>query len=101
MKAVLILLGLAVMVAARPDIDLDLEDFHHEQDIAEDTSVTGSYRWTSPEGVEYYVKYVADEDGFRILESNAVPATADGVSADGSQGSFISIEDLDDFFDDK
>lgn len=41
---VLVLLGLVVMVAARPDSIVSLEDFHHEQDIAEDTSVTGSYR---------------------------------------------------------
>ena len=52
--------------------------------------------WKSPEGQEFFVKYVADDDGFRIVESNAVPVSAGGVRADGSQGSFISLEDLDD-----
>ncbi|XP_071534851.1 uncharacterized protein [Panulirus ornatus] len=95
---VLVLLCLAALVAARPDsvIDIDLDDIHHDLDIADDTSVTGTYSWTSPEGVEYYIKYVADDDGYRVLESNAVPASADGMKADGAQGSFVSLEDLDD-----
>lgn len=48
--------------------------------------------WTSPEGEQYFVKYIADDDGFRILESNAVPAVGD-VRADGNQGSFFSSEE--------
>nr|XP_045597213.1 uncharacterized protein LOC123757534 [Procambarus clarkii] len=91
---VLVLLGVVALVAARPDVDLD--DSHQVQDIDDDNTITGSYRWTSPEGVEYFVKYIADEDGYRVLESNAVPATADGVRADGAQGSFVSSEDDDD-----
>ncbi|XP_045597524.1 cuticle protein 16.8 [Procambarus clarkii] len=95
---VLVLLGLAALVAARPDtvLDLDLDDIHHDQDLDDDTTFTGTYRWTSPEGVEHFVKYIADEDGYRVLESNAVPATADGVAANGAQGSFSSSEEFDD-----
>ncbi|XP_063883618.1 trigger factor-like [Scylla paramamosain] len=54
----------------------------------------------SPEGVEYFVNYVADEDGFRILESNAVPVSSAGVKADGSQGAFHSDELDDDLYED-
>ncbi|XP_050702002.1 larval cuticle protein 2-like [Eriocheir sinensis] len=96
--AVVTLLALAAVVAARPDkvMDIDLEDIHHDLDIADDTSVTGTYSWTSPEGESYFVKYVADEDGYRVVESNVVPASVDGVRADGAQGSFVSVEDVDD-----
>ncbi|XP_071534577.1 uncharacterized protein [Panulirus ornatus] len=91
------LLSLAALVAARPDsiLDLDLDDIHHNQAIDDDTTVTGTYSWTSPEGVEYFVKYVADASGFRVLDSNAVPTSAKGVRADGSQGSFFSSEEFD------
>ncbi|XP_045597523.1 uncharacterized protein [Procambarus clarkii] len=92
---VLVLLGVVALVAARPDTLLDLDDIRHDLDIADDTSVTGSYSWKSPEGVEYFVKYIADEDGYRVVESNAVPVTADGVKADGAQGSFVSSEEFD------
>ncbi|XP_045597218.2 cuticle protein 16.8 [Procambarus clarkii] len=93
---VLVFLGLVAMVAARPDFDFSAEDSHQVQDIDDDNTITGSYSWTSPEGVKYFVKYIADENGFRVLESNAVPATASGVKADGRQGSFVSSEEHDD-----
>ncbi|XP_066956100.1 uncharacterized protein [Macrobrachium rosenbergii] len=93
-----VVLAMVAMVYARPDsvLDIDLEDILMDQDIAEDSTVTGSYTWTDPEGNQHFVKYVADDDGFRVLESNVVPATADGVRANGEQGSFVSLEDLDD-----
>nr|XP_027213685.1 uncharacterized protein LOC113806719 [Penaeus vannamei] len=89
----LVLLGLAPSPPARPEnvLDLDLDDLHHDQDV-DDQVVTGTYSWTSPEGDQYFVKYIADDDGFRILESNAVPAVGD-VRADGNQGSFFSSEE--------
>ncbi|KAK8720880.1 hypothetical protein OTU49_013037, partial [Cherax quadricarinatus] len=93
---VVVLLGLVALVVARPDTLLDLDDIQHDQSIDDDTVFTGSYSWTSPEGVKYFVKYIADDDGYRVLESNAVPATADGVSANGAQGSFRSSEEFDD-----
>ncbi|XP_071534859.1 uncharacterized protein [Panulirus ornatus] len=98
MKCTLIvLLGLAALVTARPDsiVDFDLDDLHQHQGI-EDSTITGSYTWTSPEGVEYFVKYIADDDGFRVLDTNAVPVSSAGVRADGTQGSFVSSEELDD-----
>ncbi|KAK3881734.1 hypothetical protein Pcinc_013848 [Petrolisthes cinctipes] len=108
--AVVLLLGLVALVAARPEsvLDMDLEDIHQDLDIDEDNVFHGEYRWTSPEGNEYFVKYVADEDGYRVLESNAVPITDGGVAANGAQGSFSSDsdedyddddDDDDDFFD--
>ena len=38
------------------------------------------------------MKYVADELGYRVIESNAVPETSDGVKADGNQGAFSGEE---------
>merc|ERR1712183_674594 len=92
----IVLLGLAAIAAARPDsvLSLELEDFHHDQDV-DDQVVTGTYSYTSPEGVEVFVTYIADEDGFRVVDSNAVPAS-NGVRADGQQGSFFSSEEHDD-----
>ncbi|XP_066956158.1 uncharacterized protein [Macrobrachium rosenbergii] len=96
--AVIVLLSMAALVLSRPDgvLDIDLGDILLSQEIAEDSSVTGSYTWTDPEGNQHFVKYVADDDGYRVLESNVVPATVDGVRANGEQGSFVSLEDLDD-----
>ncbi|KAG7170535.1 Cuticle protein 16.8-like 2 [Homarus americanus] len=93
----LLLLGLVALVAARPDnvLNFDFDDFGHNQSIDDDNTVTGSYSWTSPEGVEYFVKYIADDDGFRIVESNAVPVGAGGLKADGTQVSFRSSEEFD------
>uniref|UniRef100_A0A0P4VQ44 Uncharacterized protein n=1 Tax=Scylla olivacea TaxID=85551 RepID=A0A0P4VQ44_SCYOL len=98
---VLALLGLVALVAARPEnvFDLDLDDIHQDMDISDDTTITGTYRWRSPEGDEYFVRYIADEDGYRVLESNAVPVTADGTPANGAQGAFSSEEDDDSRFD--
>ncbi|XP_071534557.1 cuticle protein 16.8-like [Panulirus ornatus] len=103
----LVLLGLATLVAARPDsvVDISEEDIHQSMEVGDDNTMTGSFSWTSPEGTQYFVKYIADGNGFRILESNAVPATVQGVKADGTQGSFLSSEEFDDdddddFFDD-
>uniref|UniRef100_A0A0P4VW62 Uncharacterized protein n=1 Tax=Scylla olivacea TaxID=85551 RepID=A0A0P4VW62_SCYOL len=98
---VLALLGLVALVAARPDsvFDLDLDDIHQDMDISDGATITGTYRWRSPEGDEYFVRYIADEDGYRVLESNAVPVTADGTPANGAQGSFSSEEDDDSRFD--
>ncbi|XP_076028427.1 uncharacterized protein LOC143017523 [Oratosquilla oratoria] len=88
----------AALVACRPDgvLDLDLEDQHVEFDGDFVGSITGSYSFTDPDGNTHFVKWVADEDGYRVIESNAVPATLDGVQANGAQGSFVSLEDLED-----
>ena len=32
----------------------------------------GEYSWTAPDGSEYYVKYVADHLGYRVVDSNVV-----------------------------
>ncbi|XP_076028424.1 uncharacterized protein LOC143017519 [Oratosquilla oratoria] len=90
---VLLLLGLAAIAVCRPDtiINFELEDQAHElEGDAEERS--GTVSWTSPEGVNLYYKYVADEYGYRIVESNAVPVSGAGVRADGQQVSFDSYE---------
>lgn len=42
----LVLLGLVALVAARPDsvINLDLDDIHHDLDIDDAETFTGTYR---------------------------------------------------------
>ena len=54
------------------------------------TSVSFNPRWEDPLGNTHFVTYVADEDGYRVTDSDVVPATVAGVRADGSQVS-ISI----------
>nr|XP_027213689.1 cuticular protein 47Eg-like [Penaeus vannamei]XP_027213690.1 cuticular protein 47Eg-like [Penaeus vannamei] len=94
MKFAIVLLALVAVAAARPGsvFDIDFDDFHIDQDISNEV-VQGTYSWTSPEGEKFFIKYIADDDGYRIVESNAVPVT-NGVVADGNQGSFVSLEDL-------
>ncbi|XP_071534862.1 uncharacterized protein [Panulirus ornatus] len=93
---VVLLAMLATVVPAaghpRPLLDFDADDHYHEQEGQAGTAITGSYGWTSPEGYHFLVRYVADKDGYRVLESNAVPVNADGVYADGNHGSFTSLE---------
>ncbi|XP_076028420.1 larval cuticle protein 2-like [Oratosquilla oratoria] len=93
---VLLVLGLAAFAACRPDddivnINVSLEDQDHEAE-GDTEEWEGVYSWTSPEGLEFYIKYVADEDGYRVVESNAVPADGAGVRANGEQVSFASYE---------
>merc|ERR550519_2862216 len=97
MKCMLIVaLGLVAVAVARPDSVLDFEvdtetrdgsdvDHAHEQEGEAGHSVTGSYSWESPEGITFVVKYIADDKGYRVLESNAIPA-GNGFRADGNQG---------------
>ncbi|XP_068214682.1 cuticle protein CP575-like [Palaemon carinicauda] len=93
----LVLLGLVALAAARPDEVLDFEgdDAEHEQEGSPGNSVTGEYTWESPEGIEYVVRYIADDKGYRVLESNAVPS-AGGVMAGGEQADLEGDEDDDD-----
>ncbi|XP_069983787.1 uncharacterized protein [Penaeus vannamei] len=84
-----VLLAVVVLAAARPEIlYFEGEDHQHQQEGDAGEHVEGSYSWTSPEGEEFHVQYVADEDGYRVLESNAVPVNHDGMAADGNQGAF-------------
>ncbi|XP_066957089.1 cuticle protein 7-like [Macrobrachium rosenbergii] len=69
-------------------LDVEGDEHSHKQDGEAGDKVEGYYSWTSPEGEEFYVKYVADEDGYRVVDSNAVPVSHTGVKADGNQGSF-------------
>ncbi|XP_042872989.1 uncharacterized protein LOC122253765 [Penaeus japonicus] len=94
LQLLLVLVGLAALAYARPDVlDFEGDDHEHEQEGNPGSSVEGTYSWTSPEGQEFYVKYVADEDGYRVVESNALPLTHEGVAADGNQGSFDDEEE--------
>ncbi|XP_050702313.1 uncharacterized protein LOC126988295 [Eriocheir sinensis] len=68
-------LGLVVTAAARPDTIFDFEDddAEHEQKGVAGKAVTGEYKWESPEGLDFKVKYIADDRGYRVIEYNAVP----------------------------
>jgi len=97
MKVMLIVvLGLVAMAAARPNdiFDFEGDDAEHEQEGQAGHSVTGEYKWESPEGIEFVVKYIADDKGYRILESNAVPS-ANGVEASGRQADLEGDDDDD------
>ncbi|XP_071534849.1 uncharacterized protein [Panulirus ornatus] len=101
MKVLLIIaLGLVALAAARPEdiFDFEGDDAEHEQEGVAGHSVTGEYKWESPEGIEFVVKYIADDKGYRVLESNAVPSS-NGVPANGDQAD-LDGDDDDDFDDD-
>merc|ERR1712168_945027 len=105
MKFQLILLvSLVGMSLASPGLDFSVdsegpesEEIHHshKQEGLTGTAVTGQYSWESPEGITFVVRYIADDKGYRVLESNAIP-THNGLRANGEQGDLegdISDED--------
>ncbi|KAK3851264.1 hypothetical protein Pcinc_042071 [Petrolisthes cinctipes] len=98
MLSVVLVVVFVGLVAGRPDtiFDFEAEDHAQEQSGEAGESVEGSYSWTSPEGIEFYVKYIADDDGYRVVESNAVPVSHDGQRADGNQGAFGDYEEGED-----
>ncbi|XP_064102171.1 uncharacterized protein LOC135212557 [Macrobrachium nipponense] len=67
-------------------VDFETKNQMQVQDGVPGENVDGTYFWISPENYAFLVRYVADEKGYRVVESNAVPINADGVAADGSQG---------------
>jgi len=90
----IIFLGLVASSVARPRTVYRFQgdNAEHWLEGAPGISVTGFYSWMSPEGLEFYVKYKADENGYRILESNAIPVNYQGVAADGNQVSNVPLE---------
>merc|ERR1711970_1590600 len=96
MKVQMIFLVSLVVVSlsmAAPVLDFTVdavgssEEIHHshKQEGLTGTAVTGEYSWESPEGITFVIRYIADTQGFRVIESNAVP-TAHGLRANGEQG---------------
>ena len=51
-------------------------------------------RWEDPLGNTHFVTYVADEDGYRVVDSDVIPATVAGVRADGNQVSSLQLMEL-------
>ncbi|XP_068214646.1 cuticle protein CP575-like [Palaemon carinicauda] len=76
---VLIALCLVALAAARPSdiVDFELDDHEQEQEGQPGRAVQGEYSWTAPDGNEYYIKYIADHNGYRIVEDNVVPEAPD------------------------
>merc|ERR1712220_40045 len=87
----LLLVGVACVSAMT--VENVQEKFSHVQEIDDDgTKIEGTYKWEDDLGNTHFVTYVADEDGYRVVDSDVIPATVDGVLADGNQGSFVSAE---------
>ncbi|XP_063883633.1 uncharacterized protein LOC135112771 [Scylla paramamosain] len=76
---------LVVHGEAKVVMQYDTTDQHHFQHGKAGEHVTGVYGWTSPEGHHFLVRYIANLEGFRVIESNAVPVNAAGARADGRQ----------------
>ncbi|XP_068214642.1 larval cuticle protein 16/17-like [Palaemon carinicauda] len=76
---VLIALCLVALAAARPSdiVDFELDDHEQEQEGQPGRAVEGEYSWVAPDGNEYYIKYVADHNGYRVIEDNVVPVAPD------------------------
>ncbi|XP_068214639.1 cuticle protein CP575-like [Palaemon carinicauda] len=72
---VIIALCLVALAAARPSdiVDFELDNQEQEQEGQPGRAVEGEYSWVAPDGDEYYVKYVADHNGYRIVDDNVVP----------------------------
>merc|ERR1712106_928609 len=94
---VALFLGMVAIVAAAPYEVFNFVGENSEQvQVGEPgVRVEGSYSYVTPEGNMIYVRYIADELGYRIVESNALPVGLDGIAADGNQGAFGSYEDND------
>merc|ERR1739838_564521 len=90
----MMLLLVGVACASAMTVENVQEKFSHVQEIDDDgDSITGTYKWEDPLGNTHFVTYVADEDGYRVVDSDVVPATVAGVRADGNQGASNSGED--------
>ncbi|XP_037780985.1 cuticle protein CP575-like [Penaeus monodon] len=80
MKLLLIVaLALVAVAAGRPSDVIDVEQDHmeHEQEGDPGRAVEGEYSWVAPDGNEYHVKYVADHNGYRVVDDNVVPEFRD------------------------
>ncbi|XP_066956102.1 cuticle protein CP575-like [Macrobrachium rosenbergii] len=76
MKVLVILaLCLVALGAALPSdiVDFELDNHEQEQEGQAGRAVEGEYSWVAPDGQEYYVKYVADHLGYRVVDDNVVP----------------------------
>ncbi|CAL4122914.1 unnamed protein product [Meganyctiphanes norvegica] len=102
----ILLVSMVGLSVAFPVIDFTVdsqgpesEEIHHthRQEGQTGTAVTGEYSWESPEGIAFVVRYIADDKGFRVIESNATP-THNGLVANGEQGNLYgSSEEFDSF----
>ncbi|XP_064102000.1 cuticle protein CP575-like [Macrobrachium nipponense] len=83
------LLSLVAVAASYPSdiVDFELDNQEQEQEGQAGKAVDGEYSWVAADGTEYYVKYVADHLGYRVLESNAVPGAKgyDNAGYDGEE----------------
>jgi len=51
-------------------------------------------RWEDPLGNTHFVSYIADSNGYRVVDSDVIPATVGGVRANGNQVSSLQLEGL-------
>ncbi|XP_066957237.1 uncharacterized protein [Macrobrachium rosenbergii] len=81
----LVALGLVALSAARPSddiVDFELDNHEQEQEGQAGRAVKGEYSWTAPNGNEYFVKYEADQFGYRVVDDNVVPRALEGGQQD-------------------
>ncbi|CAL4073076.1 unnamed protein product, partial [Meganyctiphanes norvegica] len=83
----IVLLGLVSVAWCRPSndiLDIDLSNHEHEQEGEAGVAVEGEYSWVHPNGQEFVVRYIADDNGFRVLDSElpAEPEEAEDDSAE-------------------
>ena len=65
----------------------------HEQEGVPGTAVEGEYSWVAPNGQEVYVKYVADDKGFRVLDSEGtLPGDAEVEAAPAEEEAAVEEE---------
>merc|ERR1711913_68742 len=93
--------------AARPSDIIDFEvsaenqEQEHEQEGVPGTAVEGEYSWIAPNGEELVVRYIADNLGYRVVDSNALPeAPEEDEGDDESVPRFRAAEEEDDDDDD-
>ena len=51
-------------------------------------------RWEDPLGNTHFVSYIADSNGYRVVDSDVIPATVGGVRANGNQVSSLQLMEL-------
>merc|ERR1711915_915823 len=84
----IVALGLVALAAARPSndiIDFETDNIEHEQEGQAGRAVEGEYSWVAPDGNEYKIKYIADNLGYRVVESNVLPEAVEYSAAEAAE----------------
>ena len=89
----LVVVGVALCRPSNDIIDIETDLMEHEQEGVPGTAVEGEYSWVAPNGQEVYVKYVADDKGFRVLDSEGtLPGDAEVEAAPAEEEAAVEEE---------